>query len=850
MSRIKISIPTKIAFLLFVGIVIILFSGYLSYRSISSVVTMIYKDNAPQEGLATIKDITTIIESAENNIRLYGLTKKNSYLKNYKDLNNELESKIDLLHNQYPEDEWFSSKIDTIQSLVKSKNKLWDEMVLIWRHDTTQNAISDLAREIKTVDIDTVSALRPSINKPDFNKLHKNVEDNGEKEEKIGFFRRIFGKKSQPAEKTDEEEQEQVQEEEPEPIIAEEPVVETKPDKNQIILEKLDKIEKTEKETGLKLQQKETELTESSNKINEALLSLMAQLENYEKKNDQERYERAGELADKTYKYIAIFALSGTLLSIIVLFVIIKYARKNRQYNNALIKSRKETEELAKAKELFMANVSHEIRTPLNAIAGFIKQMLSLPLEKKVKEKMLIVNSASNQLIRLINDILDFSKLQAGKLTLKNVDFKPENVVENTCALFSELAKNKNNFIISKIDNQEDITLLGDAQRFQQILSNLLSNAVKFTQEGRIEILATVQHLSEKAASMKLVVKDTGLGIESSKLEKIFQDFTQEDNDTAVKYGGTGLGLSIVKKLVELFNGNVTVESKKGQGTTVSCYLEFLIGDSKNIIEEDLEELENKLPNGLRFLVADDEEYNRLLITTILNKWNAKYDLAKNGMEAIEFLQSESYDAVLMDLRMPQINGMMATKFIRETLKHSKEEVPVIGITADISNYIPKETKGFFNAFLVKPFTEVELLTIINQEMGLDTKLITEDKPKQTPEKNGKEGNLDNLIRTAGDDLSFVREMIAQFEKSTTNGFEEMDLAIKNGKFDAVGDLAHKLAPASRHLELNELLSLLKEIEKTAEQGNKAYIEKLYIEAKSSFADAQKNLNEQLEQLC
>jgi signal transduction histidine kinase len=222
---------------------------------------------------------------------------------------------------------------------------------------------------------------------------------------------------------------------------------------NEEILALLGEIEKIEQETGSKLQAKETELTQSSRSLNEAFLSLMAQLEAYERRLDLARYEEAELLSRKTYMRLAIFSVSGTLLSILVLFLVISYSRKNRAYNHALIRARKETEELVKSKELFMANVSHEIRTPLNAISGFIKQVLGMPMGKSVREKIEIVDSASDQLMRLTNDTLDFSKLQAGKLTLHNLHFDPGTEVKNVCTLFTSMAEKNGNTLKYVVEN-------------------------------------------------------------------------------------------------------------------------------------------------------------------------------------------------------------------------------------------------------------------------------------------------------------------------------------------------------------------------------------------------------------
>ena len=788
--------PFKIALLLFSGVLIIVFSGYLSYKSISSVVTMIYSNNTPDDGLATIREITTTIDRAENNVRLYGLTREDKYLIKYGVLTTGIDSVIDKLYRQYPEDEWFSHKIDTINALIDVKIQVWREMIFIWQYDSTRNAISELAERFQVPEPDTIV--------------------------KEGFFKRIFGKDRK---------------EEPGSTF-----------QNEEILELLGEIEKKEQETGLRLLTKETELTRSSSSLNEAFLSLMAQLEAYERELDLARYEKAGELSRKTYILLGIFSLSGTFLSILVLFLVIKYSRKNRSYNNALIRSRKETEELVKAKELFMANVSHEIRTPLNAISGFIKQILGMPLEEGLREKIEIVDSASNQLMRLTNDTLDFSKLQAGKLTLNNLHFDPGTELKNVCTLFTNMAEKNGNTLIYRVENMQNTILFGDAQRFQQILYNLLSNALKFTENGLVEVSVQVLLSERNTAGLTVKVKDNGLGIDASNIDKIFQDFTQEDENTAVKFGGTGLGLSIVKKLVELFNGSVKVESTKGSGTLVTCNLQFEIGEWTKLRPAHPEEHVIELPEGFRFLVADDEEYNCKLITTILDKWKADYDVARNGVDAVKLLSDHEYDIVLMDLRMPGLSGEYATKFIRETLNKSSEQLPVFGITADTS-YTARSGKGkLFNAFLIKPFTESQLSSLVSGVLGHRSKPSGRQNDSAGVQPDRQDGDLSNLIRMAGDDMGFVEEMIIRFEKTTLEGLEEMETAVDEGRFGTVRELAHKLTPPSRHLGLSLLLEQLREIEMKAPRGNKKLLRDLVSRARKSCTLAGKSLHEQFRQ--
>jgi signal transduction histidine kinase/CheY-like chemotaxis protein len=803
MARLKVSMPFKISLLLFVGVAVLAFSGYYSYKSISSVVSMIYSNNTPDDGLATVQEITTTIDRAENNVRLYGLTRENNYLRKYYGLIGGIDSVINKLYRQYPEDEWFTLKIDTINALIHVKTQVWREMISIWQYDSTQNAISDLAERFQPVEP------VPEV--------------------KEGFFKRIFGKKE---------------------------TIEVDPNsKNSEILALIDEIEQIEKETELQLQVKETELTRSSSSLNEAFLSLMSQLEAYERALDLERYEQAEKLSQKTYRLLALFSLFGTLLSMLVIFLLVNYSRKNKAYNNALIRSRQETEELAKAKELFMANVSHEIRTPLNAISGFIKQIMGMPMEKGLRDKMEIVDSAGDQLMRLTNDTLDFSKLQAGKLSLNPVHFDPETEVRHVCTLFTSMAEKNGNNLEFEVNNKQNRILFGDSQRFQQILYNLLSNALKFTENGLVEVTVQVLPQENEIVRLDLNVKDTGLGIEESKIDNIFQDFTQEDEQTAVKYGGTGLGLSIVKKLVELFNGHIKVESTKGVGTQVSCNLQFQAGDPAQMKAGHVGKLQPELPDGFRVLIADDEEYNVKLIATILDKWKAEYDVAMDGVQAVKLLKKFSYKLVLMDLRMPGINGVDAAKFIRETLNLNGEQLPVFGITADTSHNIRSGKGELFNAFLVKPFTEIQLAELIADVMGLrssesasqtDSAKIQETKT-QVLEDNLQHGDLSNLIRMAGEDMGFVKEMIIQFEKTTLEGLDEMEVAVDEGRFGSVRDLAHKLIPPGRHLGLSMLLEQLREIELKAPRGNKILLRELINGARKSSTLAGQSLHAQFE---
>lgn len=751
--KLRISLPIRIGILLLVGFLVIFSGGYFTYMRLTEVVNSIHRDKYQQTGLPAIRYVSTSIEQAENYMRLYGITGNRSYMEDYSELTGSIDSSIQVLYSHYPDDDWFTARIDTINTLFEHKKVLWHEMISIWQRGASASDISDLTEEIRSEGASEDSTRR--------------------------LLARLFsGRKN---EQTFDDE---------------------------AVIERLNALEHEEKQFESNLTRQEIELALTSNMLTEAFISLMEQLEAYEMKVERENMERADELSGEAYQLMTVLSLFGVGLGLFGLIILLSYIRKNQAYNRVLVRSRQAAEELAKSKEQFIANVSHEIRTPLNAINGFIKQLLSGNIDREVKNKLEIVDSAGDQLIRLINDVLDFSKLQAGSLDLHPVHFNPAVVVQEACSIFSGMAAENGNIIESDVEDVGELALYGDIQRFQQILYNLLSNAVKFTREGTIGVLATLKERSEDRMVLKIAVTDTGLGIEASKMDKIFEEYSQADQDMTIRYGGTGLGLSIVKRLVDLFNGEINVESKKGVGTTVTCLLEFSEGKHDHIQHKKPAGVKYTLPEGLRVLVADDEPYNQELMAMILRKWKIDFDTAKNGLEAIELLKKNKYDVVLMDIRMPVINGVMATQFIRDTLKRPREEVIVIGITADITRHQTSEVSELFNTLLVKPFTEEELHRAITLETktGEAATGVADVDPKET------DADIEGLVRASGNDKDFIKEMIGRFKTSTLRGLEEIREAAEHESYDEIDDLAHRMAPPARHLGAGRLLNVIGQI--------------------------------------
>ncbi|MDP2385010.1 MAG: chemotaxis protein CheB [Bacteroidota bacterium] len=375
-------------------------------------------------------------------------------------------------------------------------------------------------------------------------------------------------------------------------------------------------------------------------------------------------------------------------------------ARKNAEIKTQI------AENAVLAKQQFLSNMSHEIRTPMNAIIGFTNVMLKADLPEKQREFLCAIKTSGEALTVLINDILDLAKVDSGKMTFEKRAFKMETSIAAMLHLFDVKIQEKNLEFEKKYDKRIPETLIGDQVRLHQIILNLVSNAEKFTSKGKITVSIDLLQEDEEKASIEFSVTDTGIGIAEDKIEHIFENFLQASGATSRLYGGTGLGLAIAKQLVERQGGTISVKSKIGVGSSFSFVLDFEKVTSETEYEKNVVELVREAKH-FKVLVVEDIRLNQLLMKTILNDFGFEYDVVSDGKEAIEILLTNSYDIILMDLQMPEMNGFEATEYIRNKL-HS--ETPIIALTADVTTVdISKCLAVGMNDYVSKPIDD-ELL--------------------------------------------------------------------------------------------------------------------------------------------
>jgi signal transduction histidine kinase/FixJ family two-component response regulator/HPt (histidine-containing phosphotransfer) domain-containing protein len=812
----RFSLQLKIGFLMILAVVLLVATGYLAWLNLSSIVASISVEVGPDQKLLTIREISMDLQKAENSIRMYSVTDNEKDLEPYYSVISDIDVKVNRLREECMDSPLLLAQTDTISKLIEENIYIWNELLYLNQNHRVIEYLMQLPERL-------------------------NVAAEGDDKSEKGILKRVFSRSEKN--RLDE----------------------------QALITDLSEIEKQDQAVKAKLKLQESHLASTSTRIKEQFYDLTAKMETEVAVILKANAEAADLLAAKTYRWLAMFMICGTLLAILVVYIITRYVRKTNAYQVALQVSKDEAENLARTKEQFMANMSHEIRTPVTAISGFTEQMLQEPPDEKTARTLKIIRSSSLHLERIINDILDFSKLQDGKVMLEEIHFGVRQILEEVYAMFVDQARKNNTVLSFSVDPDTPPVLLGDPYRLKQIMINLVSNSVKFTSEGTVHFSIRSIQKQPPEIILAMEVADTGIGIDEDKIDTIFEDFTQEEMSTTRRYGGTGLGLSIVRKLVDLQKGTIECISQKNQGTTIKCEIPFLVGDSELITTE----VEPRLTipaevMKLNVLVVDDEEYNRMLFQSIFRRWGVRCAMALNGMEALEMIKAERFDLLLMDMRMPEIDGAKTTEFIRNELGIDDSSMPVICVTAAfLDDDLQKYRKAGMNAFLQKPFSEITLLNTIlsvtgqgqatravgeaSAEAGAPAELETlaEDAApaefgapsEETPESVTGHVDLGNLYRLSGGDEQFVKEMLITFIKSNEKGLDEMFENIKTGEEEKIGDLAHKLLPPCRHLGAGDLIAILTEIEKTGRAGaDTRQLERLIGEFQVAFLDIRREI--------
>ena len=499
-------------------------------------------------------------------------------------------------------------------------------------------------------------------------------------------------------------------------------------------------------------------------------------------------------------------------------------------------RSRIRAERSEQFKQQFLANMSHEIRTPMNAVSGITDLLLQKSPRPDQLAYLQAISKSSDILLHVINDILDLSKIEAGKLELEKIEFSLPDTLKQVTDTLSYKAEEKGLQLIAHIDDNVPDVLIGDPYRLNQVLINLGGNAIKFTEKGGVQI--DVKQVGDENGELALhfSVTDTGIGIPQDRLQKLFESFAQVNSSDTRKFGGTGLGLSISKQLVELQGGNISVESKEGSGTTFSFVINYPIGSAEKLQQRIAAEqaIDGSVLNGLRILVADDNEYNRLVVNETLHlKADVHIDLVTNGQEAIQMLEQNDYDVILMDVQMPVMNGIDATKYIRNKMEGPKSKIPIIALTASILRAnLDMCTESGMNSYIPKPFKTWQLIHSIADVTGR----------RQTTPQVAKKQEMKNPSTTTITNLTYLREFCEDDEErikkytslyiNALPGFEaKIKSAMAAKDLDEVAALVHSFKPKWMMMGMKQTNEIGQKIEMLCtENGNEEMIKKYLLE--------------------
>ena len=578
---------------------------------------------------------------------------------------------------------------------------------------------------------------------------------------------------------------------------------------------------------------------------------LLAQIDRLKAQHEKTFYEKI-KISLAILCFILLSALCISLLfSHKVRTLFLSYRQRLEKSNRELTKAMDKAHAATIAKSEFLANMSHEIRTPMNGIINLSELALETELTDKQADYMKKILFSSKNLLEIINDILDFSKIEAGMLTIEKVYFDLPGLFDKLMLMFTEQSQRKN--LQLSLDLPPDLpgNVIGDPMRLYQVLSNLIGNAIKFTEQGEIFITAGVVQRKLERAVVQFTVSDTGIGIAQEKIALLFESFTQADNSTARKYGGTGLGLTICKRLVSLMGGKLSVESEVGRGSHFSFSLSFALNGMEKENDNSSGTGETAVAMAAiryaRILLVEDNIINQQVAQEILAKANLHVETVNNGKEAVEAVAARDFDAVLMDIQMPVMDGYEATRVIRQDL--GKTDLPILAMTAHaVSEERDKCFRIGMNDHIAKPINRNTLFLALSNWIGETAKRHNEKQAAdvnqlaiaQTPypltqllaeaERGEAPTGIDfagGLQRVEGNEKLYLKLLKSFYREQKESLGNIPELLEKNNRQEA-RHFAHSLKGVAGNIGMSDLQKLSSRAEQKAGYGTAEEFQEIF----------------------